>query len=96
MIGGVGYKPDMLREMIQDLKADLRDPSLPFGVDLLLPKVGDGARATNHDYTKGTLSVWEVPTHRHAWHACMLSMMQVIAWFVLVEFFIFFLFFCSA
>eukprot|EP00750_Incisomonas_marina_P032128 INCI8897.1.p1 GENE.INCI8897.1~~INCI8897.1.p1 ORF type:complete len:357 (-),score=55.90 INCI8897.1:300-1370(-) len=55
VIGGVGYKPDMLREMIQDLKADLRDPSLPFGVDLLLPKVGDGARATNHDYTKGTL-----------------------------------------
>lgn len=54
VIGGVGYKPEMLREMIQDLKADLRDPSLPFGVDLLLPKVGDGARATNHDYTKGT------------------------------------------
>merc|ERR1712039_939257 len=26
-----------------------------FGVDLLLPKVGDGARATNYDYTHGTL-----------------------------------------
>jgi NAD(P)H-dependent flavin oxidoreductase YrpB (nitropropane dioxygenase family) len=28
---------------------------MPFGVDLLLPKVGDGARATNKDYTGGNL-----------------------------------------
>mmetsp|Transcript_33808 Transcript_33808/g.49687 ORF Transcript_33808/g.49687 Transcript_33808/m.49687 type:complete len:357 (-) Transcript_33808:151-1221(-) len=55
VIGGVGYKPAMLRDQIKELKAGLRDPSLPFGVDLLLPKVGGGARATNHDYTKGTL-----------------------------------------
>lgn len=28
---------------------------MPFGIDLLLPKVGDGARPTNHDYTEGNL-----------------------------------------
>lgn len=41
--------------MIHDLKAALTSPSLPFGVDLALPKVGAGARATNHDYTHGQL-----------------------------------------
>lgn len=55
VIGGVGYTPDMLRELIADVKARLRDPSLPFGVDLLLPQVGGGARKTNVDYTKGQL-----------------------------------------
>merc|ERR1712178_297248 len=34
---------------------DLEDKSAPFGVDLLLPQVGDGARKTNKDYTGGTL-----------------------------------------
>jgi NAD(P)H-dependent flavin oxidoreductase YrpB (nitropropane dioxygenase family) len=33
----------------------LSDPSLPFGVDLALPKLGDGARKTNYDYTHGQL-----------------------------------------
>ena len=33
----------------------LLQPGKPFGVDLLLPKVGKGARATNSDYTKGQL-----------------------------------------
>lgn len=55
VIGGVGYKPAMLRDQIQELKSGLNDPTAPFGVDLLLPKVGGGARATNKDYTKGTL-----------------------------------------
>ncbi len=32
-----------------------KDPTAPFGVDLLLPKVGGGARKTNYDYTHGTL-----------------------------------------
>jgi len=41
--------------MIHELKALLPSPSLPFGVDLALPKVGAGARATNHDYTHGQL-----------------------------------------
>jgi NAD(P)H-dependent flavin oxidoreductase YrpB (nitropropane dioxygenase family) len=32
-IGGLGYTPDQLRKQIQELKADLKDPKLPFGVD---------------------------------------------------------------
>jgi NAD(P)H-dependent flavin oxidoreductase YrpB (nitropropane dioxygenase family) len=55
VIGGVGYTPKMLRETIHDLKAGLRDPNLPWGVDLLLPQVGGSARKTNKDYTKGSL-----------------------------------------
>jgi len=55
VVGGVGYTPRMLRKLLQDLKKQLKDPSLPFGVDLLLPKVGKGARKTNYDYTKGKL-----------------------------------------
>merc|ERR1719210_998444 len=37
------------------LKDDLEDKNAPFGVDLLLPQVGGGARKTNKDYTGGTL-----------------------------------------
>jgi len=55
VIGGVGYTPDMLKEQIAELKSYLNDKNAPFGVDLLLPKVGEGARATNYDYTKGKL-----------------------------------------
>ncbi|ORY83616.1 2-nitropropane dioxygenase [Protomyces lactucae-debilis] len=55
VIGGVGYTPEFLREQIADLKAALNDKSAPFGVDLLLPQVGAGARKTNYDYTKGSL-----------------------------------------
>lgn len=54
-IGGLGYTPEQLREIIHDLKANLASPDLPFGVDLALPKVGEGARKTNHDYTHGKL-----------------------------------------
>jgi len=54
-IGGVGYTPKMLRENIKELKSHLKDPNGRFGVDLLLPKVGEGARKTNYDYTKGQL-----------------------------------------
>lgn len=54
-IGGLGYTPEQLREIIHELKSNLTDPSLPFGVDLALPKIGDGARKTNHDYTNGKL-----------------------------------------
>lgn len=54
-IGGLGYTPDQLRSIIHELKENLTDKSLPFGVDLALPKVGDGARKTNHDYTHGQL-----------------------------------------
>ena len=55
VIGGFGYTPKMLRREIQELKTLLRDPSLPFGVDLLIPQVGGNARKTNHDYTGGQL-----------------------------------------
>lgn len=55
VIGGLGYTPKMLRYQIEELKEGLTDKNAPFGVDLLLPKVGDGARATNTDYTKGKL-----------------------------------------
>ncbi|KAG8984158.1 hypothetical protein FRB90_005511, partial [Tulasnella sp. 427] len=55
VIGGVGYTPKMLRSQIKALKADLKDPNAPFGVDLLLPQVGGSARKTNYDYTKGQL-----------------------------------------
>lgn len=55
VIGGVNYTPDQLRTCIAEIKENLVDKSAPFGVDLLLPKVGGGARATNHDYTHGTL-----------------------------------------
>lgn len=54
-IGGLGYTPQQLRDIIKELKDNLTDKSLPFGVDLALPKVGDGARKTNHDYTHGQL-----------------------------------------
>ncbi|KAF8429760.1 2-nitropropane dioxygenase [Tirmania nivea] len=55
VIGGVGYSPEMLKEQIDELKGYLNDKNAPFGVDLLLPQVGGGARATNYDYTKGKL-----------------------------------------
>ncbi|KAE8452428.1 hypothetical protein EG329_000330 [Mollisiaceae sp. DMI_Dod_QoI] len=54
-IGGLGYTPTQLREIIHELKSNLSSPSLSFGVDLALPKVGEGARKTNHDYTHGQL-----------------------------------------
>jgi len=55
VIGGVGYTPNMLRMQIEELKEGLVDKNAPFGVDLLLPKVGAGARKTNKDYTGGKL-----------------------------------------
>ena len=55
VIGGAFISPDTLRAHLKQLKSLLRDPSLPFGVDLLLPQVGGSARATNKDYTRGTL-----------------------------------------
>ncbi|KAH9479216.1 Putative monooxygenase [Psilocybe cubensis] len=55
VIGGIGYTPKILRQQIQLLKKDLKNPNAPFGVDLLLPQVGGSARKTNTDYTKGQL-----------------------------------------
>lgn len=42
-------------QIIDELKSNLSDTSLPFGVDLALPQVGGSARKTNHDYTHGQL-----------------------------------------
>lgn len=42
-------------QIIDELKSNLTDKSLPFGVDLALPQVGGNARKTNHDYTHGQL-----------------------------------------
>ena len=44
-----------MRAIIHDIKSNLADKSLPFGVDLALPQVGGSARKTNHDYTHGQL-----------------------------------------
>ncbi|KAJ3192906.1 hypothetical protein HK101_005774 [Irineochytrium annulatum] len=55
VIGGLGYTPATLREQIAEIKSHLKDKNAPFGVDLLLPQVGEGARATNYDYTDGKL-----------------------------------------
>ena len=57
-IGAIGLSPDGLRNEIRKLKSMLLpgkslSGTLPFGVDLLLPKVGGKARATNKDYTGG-------------------------------------------
>ena len=54
-MGGVGWSVEFLKQQTDLLKSKLRDPALPWGIDLLLPKVGDGARATNKDYTRGKL-----------------------------------------
>lgn len=37
VLGGIGYKPPQLRELIKEIKSKLNDPNAPFGVDLLLP-----------------------------------------------------------
>eukprot|EP01063_Lacrimia_lanifica_P011982 TRINITY_DN1862_c0_g7_i1.p1 TRINITY_DN1862_c0_g7~~TRINITY_DN1862_c0_g7_i1.p1 ORF type:complete len:360 (+),score=109.55 TRINITY_DN1862_c0_g7_i1:53-1132(+) len=55
VIGGVTLTPKKLREEITKLKELLHDKTA-FGVDLLLPKIGGGARKTNHDYTGGKLA----------------------------------------
>ena len=55
VVGGFMYTPAQLRDIIAELKALLDRHDLPFGIDLALPQVGGGARATNHDYTAGRL-----------------------------------------
>lgn len=55
VIGGIMYSPAQLREIIDEMKSLLKHPDLPWGLDLALPKIGGGARKTNHDYTNGRL-----------------------------------------
>jgi len=56
VIGGAFMAPKDLQTEISELKRLLLSPDLPWGVDLLLPKVGGSARATNKDYTRGALN----------------------------------------
>lgn len=53
-LGGVSFTVEGLRKEIGQIKKHLK-PGMPFGVDLLIPKVGEGARKTNADYTEGNL-----------------------------------------
>lgn len=64
-VGGLGYSPAQLEEMLVELKSYLNDQTLPFGVDLALPQVGGGARSTNHDYTHGKLDELIEVTIKH-------------------------------
>jgi NAD(P)H-dependent flavin oxidoreductase YrpB (nitropropane dioxygenase family) len=48
VIGGNGYTPKALREQIMLLKSLLNDPNAPFGVDLLIPRVGGSSRKTKY------------------------------------------------
>jgi len=54
-IGGLTLSPKVLRREIAEVKAKFGGKKFPFGVDLAIPKIGDGARKTNHDYTHGHL-----------------------------------------
>ncbi|KAI9446669.1 2-nitropropane dioxygenase [Lactarius indigo] len=47
VIGGINYTPRLLREAVDDLRAQLEDKDAPFGIDLAIPQVGGGARKTN-------------------------------------------------
>jgi len=47
VIGGLRQSPKFLEGSIQELKEHLEDKNAPFGVDLLIPQVGGGARKTN-------------------------------------------------
>eukprot|EP00039_Didymoeca_costata_P032576 m.38399 g.38399 ORF g.38399 m.38399 type:complete len:361 (+) comp9431_c0_seq2:76-1158(+) len=55
VVGGAFLVPKDLRRIIKELKSLLVHKDSSFGVDLLLPQVGGSARATNYDYTHGTL-----------------------------------------
>jgi len=55
-IGGLLLSPKALKKEIDEAKALITDKANPrFGVDLAIPQIGGGARATNHDYTHGQL-----------------------------------------
>lgn len=49
VVGGLGYTPNQLQEILTELKSNLNSPELPFGVDLALPQVGGSARKTNRE-----------------------------------------------
>lgn len=44
VIGGVRQSPKFLKGSIEELKSFLEDKNAPFGVDLLIPQVGENGR----------------------------------------------------
>ena len=56
-IGGLTMTPEVLTKEIALLKERITGDKTCFGVDLAFPKIGDGARKTNYDYTKGKFDV---------------------------------------
>ena len=48
VIGGATYTAEQLRESLDELKSSLVDKNAPFGVDLLVPKIGGSARKTKY------------------------------------------------
>ena len=44
VVGGAFITPTELRKELKMLKEQLNSPDLPFGVDLLLPKIGGGQK----------------------------------------------------
>jgi NAD(P)H-dependent flavin oxidoreductase YrpB (nitropropane dioxygenase family) len=69
-LGGARYTPAMLRDMIGEMKALLRDKDAPFGVDLLIPAVGGSARRTNVSSVQYSGFV--------SWEACFCGKMYVV------------------
>ena len=55
VVGGVGYTPAFLKKQVAKLKSHLNDPNAPFGVDLLLPKVGGYQKSLFHGLRALTL-----------------------------------------
>ena len=53
-MGCSSLSPEGVRSTIRECKA-LLDPGRHMGVDLLLPKTGEGAKKTNKSYTADTL-----------------------------------------
>ena len=53
-MGCSSLSPEGLRSTIRECKA-LLNPGRPMGVDLLLPKTGEGAKKTNKSYSADTL-----------------------------------------
>lgn len=58
VIRGLNYSPEMLKELIIELKSFLNDKNAPFGVDLLLPQIGDSARYVTFSLRLGVVGDW--------------------------------------
>jgi len=54
VLGATTLSPSRLAEKIDGVRALLHNKNAAFGVDIMVPKIGDGARKTNVDYTAGS------------------------------------------